>query len=87
MCEPLAYKTREEAEELVKAGIAQVIRDNDDLLDEMETSGIDIDNDEAVTAWADDNDYLMTYNCDFPDTLAVGDDWIEYRIDEVEVDA
>ena len=86
MTKPAIFKTREEAEACVKSGIAECIRENEECREGMEEDGIDLSDDLAVTEWASDAEYLDKYKCDYYDTIKHGDDWTEYRIDEVEVE-
>ncbi len=80
---PAVFMTENEAKTCVADSILACIIDN--CLSELEDDKVDVKDTNAVIGWAEDHDYVSSYNTDIYDTFTYSDDWTEYRIDEVEV--
>ena len=82
--DPQIFSNKEAAENVIISGVYnQVLHE---VYDEIEDAGIDTDDIDAVLEWAKDNDYCTSYNCDCIDTCTIGDDWLEYKLKEIDLD-
>ena len=83
---PKIRYTRKDAEDIITQAIYEHLTEQ--LSEDIEEAGIDIEDKAAVLNWAEENDYCRSYNTkNLIDTATVGDDWLEYMITEEEVKA
>jgi len=93
---PSCYKSKADAEKAVRKMVLVVLRDmideaiaNDGIEDEVDFN-IDKDDDKLLT-FAVKHEYAASYNCKdsqgnaIVDTITIGDEWTEFRIDACNV--
>lgn len=85
---PQIFKTEDEAQNEVKRMVLSELRERIyDKIDSDEDLGFDITkDDDPLLEYATEHDYCASYNSNgFIDTVCIGDDWMECRIDEYDI--